>query len=301
MRPLLAPHEARELLHFGIGSGANSWVNYFAVNGDNFIVGRMLGAADLGLYSRAYNLMNLPYTYAASVMSGVLFPAFAQIQGELTRLRRGYLTMTQLTALVAGPAMCVLAVVAPSLVSALYGPKWAGVVPPLQILCVAGYFRALYHVGGIVAQSVGRVYSELWRQVGYAILVIAGALIGSAYGLRGVAVGVSAAILYMFVATGQLALQILGTSWREYVRVQRDAILIAALTGAAALLARIGLERAAAPSIVIAVGTLAAASIPWSAGLLWKLGSPDLDALRPHLPGIVRKMVENRRNFLLPR
>src|SRR5581483_2781613 len=102
----------------------------------------------------------------------------------------------------------------------LYGDRWAGVVLPLQILCVAGYFRALYHVGGIVAQSVGRVYSELWRQVGYACLVIVGAFVGSRYGLQGVAVGVGIAILYMFFATGQLALEIIKAPWREYVEVQ---------------------------------------------------------------------------------
>src|SRR6185503_5142408 len=103
-----------------------------------------------------------------------------QMQGELTRIRRGYLIMTQLTALIAAPAMCLLAIAAPHLVIALYGPVWAGTVAPLQVLSFAGYFRSLFHVGAVVAHSVGRVYSDLWRQLVYAILVIVGALIGSA-------------------------------------------------------------------------------------------------------------------------
>ena len=44
-------------------------VNHAALNADNFVVGRWLGAASLGLYSRAYNLMNIPYTYSAVVIS----------------------------------------------------------------------------------------------------------------------------------------------------------------------------------------------------------------------------------------
>src|SRR6185295_10673814 len=69
MRPVIAGRETRELLHFGVGAGTSSWINYLALNADNFIVGRTLGAASLGLYARAYTLMNLPYTYVAGVMS----------------------------------------------------------------------------------------------------------------------------------------------------------------------------------------------------------------------------------------
>jgi 8-oxo-dGTP diphosphatase len=62
---------------------------------------------------------------------------------------------------------------------------------PLQILCLAGYFRALYHLGGVVAQSVGRVYGELRNQTAYAALVIGGGLVGSRFDLAGVAITIA--------------------------------------------------------------------------------------------------------------
>jgi O-antigen/teichoic acid export membrane protein len=284
MRPFLARRELADLLHFGLGAAMSGWVNYLALNGDNFVVGRSMGAASLGLYSRAYALMNLPYMYAANVMSSVLFPAFAQAQGEPARLRRGYLLMTRVTAMIAAPAMSTLAIAAPHLVRSLYGPNWIGVVAPLQILCAAGYFRALYHLGGIVVQSVGWVYSELWRQAVYAGLVIAGSLVGSRYDLGGVAMGVSAAILYMFFATAQLALRATGTPWRAYFRVQFAGLATAAAASGAALAARQLLETWQARSGTIALAVVAAAAVPSSIGLLWNLGDQDLDPLRAHLP-----------------
>lgn len=284
VRPLLARRETRDLLHFGVGSGASNWINYLALNADNFIVGRTLGAASLGLYARAYTLMSVPYTYMASVMSGVLFPAFAEIQDDRARLREAFLMMTQLTAIVAAASMGALAIVAPYLVRSLYGARWMGVVAPLQILCGAGYFRALYHVGGVVAQSTGHVYGDLRRQVLYAALVVIGAFVGSQYDLPGVAIGVSVAILVMFAATGQLALSITGTRWRRYARVQLDALVIATVTGLFALAARIWLEAVQNASAVIAAGTLAAAALPWTVGVLWKLSDPDLGPLRSRLP-----------------
>jgi PST family polysaccharide transporter len=297
VRPLIARRELGDLLRFGVGATASGAVNYIALNGDNVVVGRLLGAASLGLYSRAYTLMSLPFTYAASVMSSVLLPAFARAQGEPARLRRAYLLMTQLTAMTAAPAMVTMAVGAPYFVRALYGSQWTGAIVPLQILCVAGYFRALYHVGGVVAQSVGRVYGELWNQLGYATLVIAGVLIGSRFDLAGVSVGICAAILYMFVASGQLALRITGATWRTYFGVQRSALLTAAVTGAVAASIRLALESLEAPSTLIALAVLAGAAVPSTIGVLWSLGEPGLEAVRARLPRRTQQIMESLRGW----
>lgn len=236
--------------------------------------------------------MNLPYTYSAVIMSNVLFPAFAQVQGDAARLRRGYLTVSKLTAMIAGPAMATLAIAAPHLVRTLYGPQWTGTVAPLQILCAAGYFRALYHLGGIVAQSVGRVYRELWRQAVYAGLVIAGTLLGTRYGLAGVAAAVAVAILFMFVALGQLALSTIGLSWRDYLRAQKSAVVTAAVVCALALSVRLLLEANGSSSALITMAVLAAASMPWAAGIVWQLADPDFASVRAHLPHTCAALVD---------
>jgi O-antigen/teichoic acid export membrane protein len=291
IRPLLARRELRELLHFGFGASVNACVNYVALNADSFVVGRWIGATGLGLYNRAYGLMNLPYTYAASVMSSVLFPAFAQVQRESARVRGAFLLLTQLTAMIAAPAMGTLAIVAPHLVRALYGSQWTGAVLPLQILCVAGYFRALYHLGGVVAQSVGRVYSDLRNQTVYAGMVIGGALLGSHYGLAGVAAGVGVAILYMFVATSHLALRATGTTLSAYVRVQLGALITAGCTCGVAISVRLLLETRHASSAVTTLLVLVMAAVPWSAGMLWTLGEPRFEPLRLRLPYSCARLV----------
>ena len=299
MRPLFSRPELRDLLRFGVPAHLSGCVNYLALNGDNFVVGRWMGAASLGLYTRAYTLMNLPFTHAANVMSGVLFPAFAQVQSEPARLQRAFFVATQLTAMIAASGTVTLAIVAPHLVPTLYGTQWAGVVVPLQILCIAGYFRALYHLGGVVAQSVGRVYAELRNQIAYATLVIAGAAIGARHGLAGVAAGVAVAITFMFAATGQLALRATGGSWRQYVRAQSPALVTAIFTSGTALAIRVWLEDRGASSRVITVATLLGAAVPSGVGLLWSLGGPGFDPIRPLLPSFGRRLVDvvrRRRN-----
>ena len=284
VRPLITKQELRQLLHFGVGASTSGCINYVALNADNFVVGRFMGEASLGLYNRAYQLMCMPYTYAASVMSGVLFPAFSEVQSEIAKLRRAFLTITQFTGMIAAPSMGLMAIAAPYLIRALYGPRWDGTVLPLQILCAAGYLRALYHLCGVVSQSVGRVYGEMFRQVGYAALVIIGAVVGTHFGLAGVAVGVDIAILYMFIAMEHLALKSTGTTWGQYFRVQIGPLVTAAATCGVALIARVWMLHMNAPTGACAAVILVAGGIPWLLGISWNLGQKEFEAVRGSLP-----------------
>ena len=107
------------------------------------------------------------------------------------------------------------------------------------------------------------MYSWLLRQAIYASLVFAGALIGSRYGLPGVAMGVSVAIIYMFVATAQLAMRATATSWDVYIRAQLSALIAAGTTCGVALSVRLLLEAWQLSSTTIALAAVTAAVIPW--------------------------------------
>jgi hypothetical protein len=117
------------------------------------------------------------------------------------------------------------------------------------------------------------VYRELRNQVLYAGIVIAGALVGARFDIRGVAMGVGVAILCMFIVTGRLALSVTGVEWRQYLRTQVSALVTAGIVGGAALSVRQSLEARQAPSALIALAVLTAAAVPCSAGMLWALES----------------------------
>lgn len=270
VRPLLGRAELRDLLGYGAKASLNAVVNYAARNGDNAIVGRMLGPAALGLYGRAYNLMLLPLTHLGGATNAVLFPALAEVQHDRGRVLRGYLLAVQFTALVAAPVMTGIAIAAPHMVPALYGPNWEGMVAPLQVLCAAGLFRSIYHLAGAVTSASGRLGEETRRQFVYAALVAAGGVLGTRWGVTGVAIGVSLAIGYMYVAMSSLALRIAGGTWRAFLAVQAPAVGLACVVGASALAARTALERAGAGHGAVFGGVLlaCAASLPLGVYLL---------------------------------
>lgn len=259
--------ELRQLLGFGAGVSAVRVLNHLARHGDNLIIGRWLGPAALGLYGRAYHLMTLPLGYLGAVTGSVLFPALSRIQHQPERMRNVYLLGVQLTALLGAPIMAGLVVAAPHLMLGLYGPQWAGATIPFQILAAVGLCMVLYHAAGAVAQATGNVHAEAYRQGVYAVLVLAGAGIGSRYGVTGVAAGVAVAITGMYLMMAQLAVRITGASWRGFVGAHLPGLALAMPVTVVALSVRTGLERQGVGSLWILLAIVAACAATLPAGI----------------------------------
>ena len=60
-------------------------VNYWGRNADNLLIGRFAGAASLGLYNRAFNLMSLPVQQVSMVLGRVMFPVLSTTPGSGAR------------------------------------------------------------------------------------------------------------------------------------------------------------------------------------------------------------------------
>lgn len=251
LRMRLTRAAARDIVDFGGGVTASGLANYVALNGDNFIIGRTLGAGAVGLYNRAYMLMNLPVTYGALVLSQVLLPAFSRAQDDRERVSRGYLSSLYLVFTGATPMMMFMLVAAPYLIRTLFGPQWEASIAPLQVFALFGAFRAAYHLGSAVAQALGRPWAEFARQVLYALVVVAGALVGYRWGITGVAWGTSAGIVVMYVAMAQLSHSLLGFSWRSFVGAHATGLVCGLVVLAAGAAAAQALRGSGWPDLVV--------------------------------------------------
>lgn len=258
----------RDLTGFGSGAALNQLVNYGARSADNLLVGSLLGPGALGLYSRAYNLMMLPLSSMASAMGSALYPAMSEVQREPKRLGRAYLTAVQAAALASAPIMAGMAAAAPDLAVGVYGPAWEGMAVPLRILCLVGAFRAVYHVSGALTHAGGRVWAELARQLVYLALVVVAAVVGSSWGIAGVAGGVAVAITFMYLAMAGLSLRMVGRSWRDFAVAQLPAAALATLTGASVLGVSTLLHARGAEHLTVFVADMAVGAITLLLGLL---------------------------------
>ena len=158
------------------------FINYWARNADNLIVGKFFGSAALGLYNRAYALMLLPLLQVNSVINQIMLPALSGIQEDKQRVGRIFLRAIGIISLLSSPLMLGMCVVAKPFILTVYGAKWSGVIPILQILALVGLLQSLVSSSGLLLQSQGR--SDLlfyWWSLFYTLFIVS-FLVGAALG-----------------------------------------------------------------------------------------------------------------------
>lgn len=177
----------KELLGYSSNLLGFNIFNYWVRNLDNVLIGRFIGTSALGIYTRGYSLMLLPISQISSVITRVMFPALSVIQNDPEKVKSIYLRSTKILALVTFPIMIGLLVVTKPFVLTVFGDKWAGVIPILQVLCLTGMGQSIGTTVGWIYTSQGRT-DLMFRWGIFAGLVYAVAIvIGLRWGVIGVA------------------------------------------------------------------------------------------------------------------
>ncbi len=252
--PRIGP-EIREVLGFGSRFTLARIFNYTAGQGDNLVVGRVLGIVALGYYSRAFKLMLILVTYFATVATKVLFPTMSRLQGEPERLRAAYLAGAAVLALVSAPLGALLVILAPEFVGVMLGPRWAPSIVPFQILTAGIMLRNVYLMAYCLDGAVGAMRKRTLRDGIYALAVVLGSLAGSRFGLAGVATGVLLAIVVNYLVGAAMSLQMIGATWRDYARSQLPAFGLGLLTAIVAYPVRLALLAAGFSQFTVLVLT----------------------------------------------
>jgi O-antigen/teichoic acid export membrane protein len=128
----------REILGFGKWIVVSSVVGFLATAGDRILLGGLIDARQLGIYSIALLLFSAAEQVLAKVLGDVTFPALSEVARERRQdLRRAvYRFHLPLAAFAYGGAG-VLIVAAPTLVAVLYDPRYHDAGWMLQILAAA--------------------------------------------------------------------------------------------------------------------------------------------------------------------
>jgi len=198
-RPLwrLRWSEVSWFVRFGGGMVANNVINHINATVDVLLGGRLLGTAQLGLYSVPRNLMFQIQGLVNPIFTRVGFPAIASIQHDKDRVRQVYLMIMNLTATVNAPIYVAMAVFASEFVQLLLGEGFQDAAPLLRVLALWGLLRSFGNPVGSLVFGLGRVrLSTLWN-LGLLFIVPPTLWFGSLYGAAGMAwamVGVMAAL-----------------------------------------------------------------------------------------------------------
>jgi PST family polysaccharide transporter len=142
IRPRFEPAVARDVFRTGRGFVAQGGSAFLRENIDTFAVGR-LGALQLGYYSVAFRLGELPQAAIAIPVAQVTFPGFARLRARGEDVGKPFLGVLRAVALVTFPVGLVLSATAQPFVRLFYGDKWLPMVAPLAVLALWAAVRPI--------------------------------------------------------------------------------------------------------------------------------------------------------------
>ncbi len=111
-------------------------LNYWARNTDNFLIGKIYGKTQLGLYNRAYSFSNLPVAMIGNVFSRVLLPIFQKNCDDTDYVHRQYKLLLKLLTSVIVIPFTILFLFSKDVVLILWGKNWLEVSQYLPLLSI---------------------------------------------------------------------------------------------------------------------------------------------------------------------
>jgi PST family polysaccharide transporter len=190
--------EIRGLLGFSGNLVGFNVFNYFIRNADNLLIGRFLGANELGIYSMAYRLMLWPLQNLSQVVGRVLFPALARLQADHDQLTIAYLRATAAITIITAPLMFGFFVLREPFVAVVLGERWLPVSGVLAWLVPVGLLQSIGTTVGTLYLSTGRTDVMFRWGIGAGLIVIPAFCIGLQWGVVGVATAYAIVTLLFF-------------------------------------------------------------------------------------------------------
>lgn len=261
----------RSLMRFGGAVTSMNVIMYIAYNFEKVLLGRYWGAAVLGLYGRAYYLINLPTANLNTAVGDVAFSALSRLQHDPVNFRNYFLKGYSLVLTLTIPISVGIALFAPDLILILLGPKWHAAAPILRLLAPTVFSLALINPVGWLMFSLGMVDRGLKASFVFAPLIIASYVIGLPYGPKGVALAFSTVMICCAVPLIAWAIHGTGISLRDIASTAARPALSALVAAPVAFGVQAWCGHSAPPLVRLALES-AALVITYAGVLLYAMG-----------------------------
>jgi PST family polysaccharide transporter len=192
-------HGIFSIMRFGGTLTLNGLIMYFAMNADKILLGRFWGVNALGIYGRAYQLVNIPTDNLNSAAGGVIFAALSRVRGEAQRFRSYFLKGYSLILSCTVPITVMCGLFGDDIIRVFLGVKWQSAIPVFRCLAPTTFGFAILVPLGWLLSSCGLVNRGLKMAVVIAPLLILGYACGLHWGPQGVAIAYSTTMMLIVI------------------------------------------------------------------------------------------------------
>jgi O-antigen/teichoic acid export membrane protein len=203
------------LRKFAVGFTVAKLGNHLALNSDNIIIGSIMGASSLGLYSRAYQLVLAPVNLIYGVLDKIYFSVISREQENLTSVKRVYLESASVIFLLTFPPVIGLSMFSEEIILLVFNTAWSEIYIVFGVMILTVPFRLAYRLNDSVLRALGKVNRRAFIQWVYAGLVIGAAYYFAFINLQAVSVAISAVVILNYLMLTVLMCSVLSISLVE--------------------------------------------------------------------------------------
>ena len=209
--------EIKDLIRFGVFNVGMGTVNYFGMNIDTLLIGKMLGTTEVGIFFMVKKLVLYPAMIINPIITKVLTPVFSTIQNDIEKLKVAYLKTINYLSSINFFIYMLMFVFSYDIILFLYGKNWLQAVVVLKLLSIWGAIRSTGNPIGSLIFSRGRTDLGFYWNVGIYLWYIPFLYIGSLHGLVGLSIALIVFQLSLVVPNWYFLIRSLcGASFWEY-------------------------------------------------------------------------------------
>ncbi len=147
-------------------------VFYFAANMDGALVAALFSSNTVGFYTKSMEFLRKPVSQINSVFLSVLFPTISHISSDVQKVRGAYTRLIEIMAFVIFPLISVIGLMSAELILLIFGEKWQGMLPYVNIFAWGVVVIPLTYIGTNTILALGRTGLLLRLNIIYRIVLI---------------------------------------------------------------------------------------------------------------------------------
>lgn len=178
----------KSFLTFGSFRSASFILTFLANQLDAILIGKLIGVGELGIYDVLKRLVTQPLKIISPLIKKVAFPILAKVQSDRERATSMFQKVFQLLNLLRYPIFLGLVLCAEE-ITLILGAEWHEHYRVLQVLSLMYLLNTIQNFIGQSMVAMGKSSWGFYNNLARLPLQLAAILIGSLWGLIGIALG----------------------------------------------------------------------------------------------------------------
>jgi teichuronic acid exporter len=168
--------------------GSFYMVNYWARNADNLIIGKLYSSYDLGIYNRAYKMLQLSLSLISGLFGTVLYPSLKKLKSEGGHVKKEFNNILGVISILNFPVGAILILVPELFVKILWGENWLQVAEILPYFGILIIFQTLVGPAGQIFILMEKERMFMIIGIISAVILVLSIVIGAFYSVKLIAI-----------------------------------------------------------------------------------------------------------------